>query len=286
MKHSLFLLYFVVIPYLLVAQEKLIDVLYLKNGSIVRGVIVEQIPGKLVKIQQKDGNFLIFNYDEIDKIIKESEKGISHNTTLVITDSIKAKNFFTAPFIGFNSLTITSSRVDNQFCYDLGFMMGYRFHTHWSIQSGLVASNAAERFERGQYRFILVQPPPIDSTYTLILEKYQFKKNYTFLTFPLLFRYHSERRDNKVGFFLDLGMRWGILFYKEKEYHDNLIMRDSQNTGFYWEFIILSLGLKVPILRELGFFIGPHYSVGMGKIMSNFEITQNLGAKLGMIYFF
>jgi hypothetical protein len=168
----------------------------------------------------------------------------------------------------------------------LSFLAGYRFHNHWSLLSGLAVTNSIERFERGQYRFALKPPPPIDSTYILILDKYEVKKTYTFLNFPLTFRYHSEKKDNKVGFYLDLGMRFGFIFYKEKEYHENLIIRDNQNIGFNWDFIALGFGLKVPVIKDMSLYAGPNYSLGMAKINTSFEIIQNLGGKIGVIYLF
>ena len=42
--------------------------MYLKNGSVIRGMIVEQIPNKTIKIKTTDRNIFVFNYDEIEKI--------------------------------------------------------------------------------------------------------------------------------------------------------------------------------------------------------------------------
>jgi len=47
------------------------DVVYLKNGSIIRGMIVEQIPNKTLKIKTADRNLFVFEYDQIEKITKE-----------------------------------------------------------------------------------------------------------------------------------------------------------------------------------------------------------------------
>ncbi|MBN1415719.1 MAG: hypothetical protein JW973_11515 [Bacteroidales bacterium] len=50
------------------------DIIYLKNGSVVKGKITEQIPGETLKIQTNDGSVWVFNYAEIDKITQESEE--------------------------------------------------------------------------------------------------------------------------------------------------------------------------------------------------------------------
>lgn len=47
------------------------DVVYLKNGSIIRGVIIEQIPNSSLKIQTDDGSIFAYKIGEISKITKE-----------------------------------------------------------------------------------------------------------------------------------------------------------------------------------------------------------------------
>lgn len=61
-------------------QSKLIDVVYLKNGSILRGIIVEQIPNELIKLQTSDGNLFVYQTSEVEKIIKEAPTNESENT--------------------------------------------------------------------------------------------------------------------------------------------------------------------------------------------------------------
>jgi hypothetical protein len=51
--------------------SQLFDVVYLKNGSIIKGIIIEQIPSVSVKIKTKDDNVFVFKVDEIEKIVKE-----------------------------------------------------------------------------------------------------------------------------------------------------------------------------------------------------------------------
>lgn len=47
------------------------DVVYLKNGSVIRGIIVEEVPGSSLTIMTSDGNRLPFNMDQVAKITKE-----------------------------------------------------------------------------------------------------------------------------------------------------------------------------------------------------------------------
>lgn len=52
-------------------QSLIEDIIYLKNGSVIRGIIVEQVPNESLKIQTKDKNVFFFKFDEIEKITKD-----------------------------------------------------------------------------------------------------------------------------------------------------------------------------------------------------------------------
>lgn len=55
-------------------KSELVDVVYLKNGGVIRGMIIEQIPGISIKIQTKDGNVFVYKMEEIEKMTKEQSK--------------------------------------------------------------------------------------------------------------------------------------------------------------------------------------------------------------------
>ena len=46
------------------------EVVYLKNGSIIKGIIIEQIPNEKLKIETKDGNVFVYEFKDIEKITK------------------------------------------------------------------------------------------------------------------------------------------------------------------------------------------------------------------------
>ena len=52
------------------AQQKQ-DVIYLKNGSSVRGTIVEQVPNESIKIQTDDGSVFFYAITDVEKMTKE-----------------------------------------------------------------------------------------------------------------------------------------------------------------------------------------------------------------------
>jgi len=55
-------------------NSQYVDVVYLKNGSIIRGTIIEQTPNVSLKIQTKDGSIFVYKMEEVEKMTKELSK--------------------------------------------------------------------------------------------------------------------------------------------------------------------------------------------------------------------
>lgn len=68
-KIPLLALFVVLGPALSAVEYK--DVVHLKNGSIVKGTIVENVPGDYIKIETSDGSIFVFKMREIAKFMKE-----------------------------------------------------------------------------------------------------------------------------------------------------------------------------------------------------------------------
>ena len=54
-------------------SKEYIDVVHLKNGSIIKGIIIEQIPNKTIKIETSGGSIFVYQMDEVIKIVKEEK---------------------------------------------------------------------------------------------------------------------------------------------------------------------------------------------------------------------
>ena len=48
------------------------DTVYLKNGEKISGIIIEQVPGKNIKVKDTKGQVFGINYDDIERITKEN----------------------------------------------------------------------------------------------------------------------------------------------------------------------------------------------------------------------
>lgn len=69
-KRFFIVVFFCVVGSLCMSAENLQEVLYLKNGSIIRGTILELVPEKSVKIQTGDGSIFVYQMSEVEKITK------------------------------------------------------------------------------------------------------------------------------------------------------------------------------------------------------------------------
>lgn len=47
------------------------DVVYLKNGSIIKGNLLETIPGVSIKIELLGGSVMVYKMEDVEKIVKE-----------------------------------------------------------------------------------------------------------------------------------------------------------------------------------------------------------------------
>ena len=118
------------------AQSDLEDVVYLKNGGLVRGKIIEYFPDKHVKIETIGGNVWVFQADEILKIEKEEtyifkkkkpvvlhEKGYFNHTNFGLL--IGSNSYYYYNPVRASIFTVNGYRFANRFSLGLGFGPDY-----------------------------------------------------------------------------------------------------------------------------------------------------------------
>lgn len=94
MKH-IFIFYLFFTCLCLNAQTKVTDILYLKNGTILKGSIIEMNPTSGIKIRTSEGAILDIRMDDIDKSEREQfiGKEITQETSSDVTDEVLENHF-------------------------------------------------------------------------------------------------------------------------------------------------------------------------------------------------
>lgn len=117
------------------AQNNYQEVVYLKNGSVIRGTIIEFVPGASIKIKSA-GNVFFYKIEEIEKITREiPEKGSGGTTG---DYGFKPKGFGASYEMGLISFPASDFTA-----FSMVLINGYRFSPHFFMGLGLGAEVAS-----------------------------------------------------------------------------------------------------------------------------------------------
>jgi hypothetical protein len=100
------------------------DVVYLKNGSIIRGTIIEQIPNVSLKIETSDKNVFSYKIEEIEKMTREIDPTAKKSST---------KGYLGVVNIGYGFGTGDAQKIN---CIKFDNINGYRFNEYVSLGFG------------------------------------------------------------------------------------------------------------------------------------------------------
>ena len=136
------------------AENKARDVLFLKNGSIIKGLIVELIPDTVVKIQTADGSMFVYAMTEVAKIEKEivAAPQMSDSTPAAKTDQ-EILEFEKPKFSLFGGLALPVGDFaeKNNGSAKTGFTFGFQYAGPGQIGFLLNASYSSNSTELGDY---------------------------------------------------------------------------------------------------------------------------------------
>lgn len=132
MKKILFSLIFLFTTILVFAQRT-VDTIYLKNGSVIKGIISELIPNESIKVQTRDGSLFVYQWNEVSKITR----GLQQNTS---TTTINKENFFNFEKInpGLRGIIEAGYTAGNNNCGRFEFTpaLGYRINSYLFLGAG------------------------------------------------------------------------------------------------------------------------------------------------------
>lgn len=182
-----------ILPFLYTQQME--DVIYLKNGSIIRGIIIEQVPNISLKIKTKDGSVFAYKMEEVEKLTKEDMKGEWYTETSKLgNDGFRSGKFLVGLKAGYGDW--------GSITYGLNFEIGI------SDNFGIALDGAYTTWDESYYYGTIYG----DTTNT----SYSYKYDYNLIGALLSLAYHitpGKKLDlyvkGGVGyFFIDASTRW------------------------------------------------------------------------------
>jgi opacity protein-like surface antigen len=76
MKKLFFTLILLTLTLTAFSQNYYRDIVHLKNGSIIKGIIIEQVPNKQIKIETADGSIYVYEMNDFENMTKEKKSEI------------------------------------------------------------------------------------------------------------------------------------------------------------------------------------------------------------------
>ncbi|MDR2138959.1 MAG: hypothetical protein LBP50_05375 [Tannerella sp.] len=126
------------LTFFLHAQQTMEEVVYLKDGSVIRGMIVEQVPNQSLKIRTADGSLFILEMKEVKKLTKEPVAGrrnaLRHRPAAETPEKPSAGRYSAAVQIaglGYQELLSSTGLIYQE----TSFICGYR-HRHFLFLGG------------------------------------------------------------------------------------------------------------------------------------------------------
>lgn len=120
-----------------VAAQNYTEVVYLKNGSVIKGVIIEQVPNVSLKIKTDDGSLIICQMNDVEKIIKEERYTRDYRTD--IDNRKAARNTLKGykGFVDFGYIADLSDYDANK--VEISTSHGYQFNNYFYLGGGVAA---------------------------------------------------------------------------------------------------------------------------------------------------
>ncbi len=193
-------LFFMAFAQLASAQTIRKDVVYLKNGSIIKGTILEMIPNGTLKIETTDGSIFIYKLEEVEKTTKEEGEAPKTNEStppqIIYSYSKKEENrttpsgYFIYARFGPRISILETPTID----VSLGIINGIHVNEYLSLGVGIDAARLS--FSEDQNSSIPVYPIFLDSRFHIprgrVNPMFSFQFGYAYTGTPTIVNYNNQ----------------------------------------------------------------------------------------------
>ena len=223
MKKFLLTTVFILTATVLFAQN-LQDVVHLRNGSIIRGTIIEQVPNQSLTIETADRSLFVFAIDEVERISREPiiQEPVLQQTRFGVMGGLNAASQFVTDGRDSGS---TNARLG----VHLGVFMEMPMGINWTFRPALLYSMQGGTERIG------------GTTYT---------DQFDYINVPLEFRWHFWQRRMS----LDFGPQFGYMVRARAVGGGNSInMYGSDELNKFDFSLVLGLSVRLNDNFSLGF---------------------------------
>ncbi len=248
--------------------QDLQDVIHLKNGSIVRGIIIEQIPNKTYKIETSNGSLFIFDCEEIVKISKDREvtQMTKQRKSRDNSNIANEKRFSFGVKAGLSLTTVRGDVEDimpRVGCV-VGFTSEYMIAKNVSLGVDILYSQQGYQYEDGERG---------DSYYFMLND------NFSYLNIPMTISYYIAN-----GFALKAGLQPGFMLNAKRKFYENIGNESYLSEEYEIEIMCKTFDLAIPIGLSYNInrniVIDARYNIGMINIPLNFGEEEEEDYKL------
>jgi hypothetical protein len=209
------------------AQYRYDDAVYLKNGAIVHGRIIEVIPHKQLTIETVNRIVLAYQFCDVEKYYKRTCSSEERNRSSVKN---KRENNATINFEENHKSNSSSSRsgirrgyqyigetgfamgvgTDALNCFNANLIPGFRFNTHFSLGGG-TGIRIYSTSTKGK---------PFSDNHSWYTEPSAQDDLSVTLAIPILSEVRIECADRKFSPYLSLGLGYVIVLNSIEKFHD------------------------------------------------------------------
>lgn len=269
-----------------------LDVVHLKNGSKIKGIIIEQIPGQTIKIKTNDGSEFVFKVSEVEKFTRE----LSNSDSNVSTEN-KANN--TAKNSSKLKWSDNFKKKKKGYFIEIDALAG-------GVSKGVRITNG---IKFGRFGFLGIAAGIEHVSYNRYLYDYVGSEYYSSITIPevtLNFVYSGDVLNKRITPFYQVELGYGIALDR-RGFHDEPSIKNAYSGLFINEDKLYyggpmgaaQFGIKFKTKRKIVYKIGVDMRVvssftkdnDRGRVypnsqrmgQNNFRITEpNVGVRLGI----
>lgn len=118
-----------------IAQDAMIDIVHLKNGSVIRGIIIEHVINKAIKLETSDKSLFVFEMEDIEKLTKERVPVAAKASEKKEEEAPKPKREIKQK--GYTNITELNFGFRDAFTYGFHTINGYLVNPYFSVGFGV-----------------------------------------------------------------------------------------------------------------------------------------------------